>query len=127
MALPTGLNDLAKLTLLASDESYFSPQFPFFDLLQPLPDTPSYNISPQYDIVPGLSFQQDFQRSDNATGFKVIAYKNVQTNEVILAFGGTDGADAQDWASNVEHLGWNQWASDNGSGAEKGVRNHCVN
>ncbi|MFO0707319.1 MAG: hypothetical protein U0412_10760 [Nitrospira sp.] len=114
MALPTGLNDLAKLTLLASDESYFSSQFPFFNLLQPLPDTPTYNVSPQYDIVPALSFQQDFDRTDNTTGFKVIAYKNVQTNEVIIAFGGTDGINAQDWASNVEHLGWNQWASDNG-------------
>ncbi len=113
MALPNGLNDLAKLTLMASDESYFTLQVPFFSLLQPLPDTPAYNVSPQYDIVPGLSFQQDFERTDEATGFKVIAYKNAQTDEVILAFGGTDGVNFQDWASDVEHLGWNQWIDDN--------------
>jgi hypothetical protein len=110
MALPNGLNDLAKLTLLASDESYFSPQFPVLNgsPLQPLPDTPSYNIFPQYDIVPASSFHKDTEGSVSATGFKFIAFRNDETNEVIVAFGGTDGKDSQDWAASVEHLGWNQ-------------------
>lgn len=116
MALPTGLNDLAKLTLLASDESYFSPQFPVSigNLLQPLLDTPSYNVLPQYDIVPARTFVVDRTFIDNTTGFKAIAFRNAETNEVILAFGGTDGVNAQDWASNVEHLGWNQWDGNDG-------------
>lgn len=117
MALPNGLNDLAKLTLLASDESYFSPQFPVLDgsLLQPLLDTPSYNVHPQYDIVPAREFVVDRHFLDNTTGFKAIAFRNVETNEVILAFGGTDGVNFQDWAANVEHLGWNQWAGNDGN------------
>jgi len=111
MSLPSGLNNLAKLTLLASDESYFSSEFPVLEgsLLQPLPDTPSYNLFPQFDIVQARSFHEDKQETIDATGFKFIAFKNVETNEVIVAFGGTDGLNAQDWAANVEHLGWNQW------------------
>ena len=111
MALPNGLNNLAKLTLLASDESYFSSQFPVPDgsSLQPLPDTPSYNIFPQYDIVSASAFHKDTQGTVEATGFKFITFRNDATNEVIVAFGGTDGASPQDWAANVEHLGWNQW------------------
>jgi len=115
MSLPNGLNDLAKLTLLASDESYFSPQFPILNgsPLQPFPDTPSYNIFPQFDIAPARAFLVDRQFTDDTTGFKAIAFRNAETNEVILAFGGTDGANPQDWAANVEHLGWNQWNGDN--------------
>ncbi len=111
MALPNGLNNLAKLTLLASDESYFSLQFPVLGQspLQPLPDTPAYNIFPQYDIVPARAFVVDRTFVDDTTGFKAIAFRNAETNEVIIAFGGTDGLNAQDWASNVEHLGWSQW------------------
>ncbi|ALA57586.1 calcium-binding protein [Nitrospira moscoviensis] len=111
MALPAGLNNLAKLTLLASDESYFSPQFPvdIGSLLKPLLDTPSYNVDPKYDIIPALSFRVDRRELVDSTGFKYIAFRNDVTNEVIIAFGGTDGVNAQDWAANVEHLGWNQW------------------
>jgi hypothetical protein len=39
MALPPGLNDLAKLTLLASDASYFDNQHPAPTLLGSLDDT----------------------------------------------------------------------------------------
>jgi hypothetical protein len=42
MALPTGLNDLAKLTLLASDTSYFDLTHPAPTALGSLPDDTTY-------------------------------------------------------------------------------------
>jgi len=93
------LSNLAKLTLLAGDEAYFSPQFPVSigSLLQPLPDTPSYSVLPKYDIVPARAFVVDRTFVDNTTGFKAIAFRNAEANEVIVAFSGTDGLNAQDW------------------------------
>ncbi len=55
MALPTGLNDLAKLALLASDSSYFTDDHPVFSgsALGALLDT-SYGIAPQYSVASGF-------------------------------------------------------------------------
>lgn len=54
MALPTGLNDLAKLTLLASDSSYFTTSHPILSgsALAALLDT-TYGVAPQYSIPSG--------------------------------------------------------------------------
>ncbi len=49
------------------------------------------------------------------TGFKAIAHEQGAVGdpeEVILAFGGSDGgplANPTDWVSHTQHLGWNQW------------------
>jgi hypothetical protein len=48
------------------------------------------------------------------TGFGFVAYRNQQTNEVIVALRGTDGPNPQDWVANSQYLGWNQWNSDGG-------------
>jgi len=88
MALPAGLNDLAKLTLLASDASYFTNNHPVpsGSALAALLDT-SYGIAPQYSVPSGY-FEVD-QGIDPNTGFGFIAYQNEQTNEVIVATRGT--------------------------------------
>ena len=106
MLVTQQLNELAKLALIASDASYFSSQFPAPDFLSPLRDTPSYDILPSYSIQPGFTKIREF--SNPLDGFKFVMFKNTQTNEVIVAFGGTDGLDTVDWTSNTQ-LGWNQW------------------
>ncbi len=108
MALPIGLNDLAKLTLLASDASYFTSSHPVLSGsgLAALHDT-AYGIAPQYSVPSG--FFEVKQRVDPNTGFGFIAYQNQQTNEVIIALRGTDGPNPQDWVANSQYLGWNQW------------------
>jgi Ca2+-binding RTX toxin-like protein len=120
MALPIGLNDLAKLTLLASDASYFDPTDPNpehrVDLGSPLAylkDT-SYGVTPQYNNVPSGYFAID-QWVDKSTGLGVIVYKKdgatPAETKIIVAFRGTDGPDPQDWVANSQYLGWNQWNS----------------
>jgi Ca2+-binding RTX toxin-like protein len=109
MALPTGLNDIAKLTLLASDASYFKTD-QVGSWLAALSDT-MYGSAPQYS-VPQLYKAID-QWVDSTTGFGIIIYKKdgatpAQT-EIILALRGTDGPNPQDWVANSQYLGWNQW------------------
>jgi hypothetical protein len=112
MALPAGLNDLAKLTLLASDASYFTNSHPVLSesALAALSDT-SYGVGPQYSVPSG--FFEAAQEVDPNTGFGFIAYQNEQTNEVIVAMRGTDGPNPQDWVANSQYLGWNQWNTQN--------------
>ena len=107
MALPAGLNDLAKLTLVASDASYFTNSHPVLSgsALAALPDT-SYGVAPQYSVPSG--FFEVAQGVDPNTGFGFIAYQNELTNEVIVAMRGTDGPNPQDWVANSQYLGWNQ-------------------
>ena len=113
MALPAELNDLAKLTLLASDASYFTLNHPVLSgsALTALLDT-TYGIVPKYSVPSG--FVEITQGSDLDTGFGFIAYKNQQANEVIIAMRGTDGPNSQDWVANSQYLGWNQWNVDGG-------------
>ncbi len=99
-------NELSKLALVASDAAYFTATLSAPQILAPLQDTPTYNILPAYIITQG--FEKRFERNNDAIGFKFVTYKNVTTNEVIVAFGGTDGSDPIDWTSNTA-LGWNQW------------------
>ena len=48
---------------------------------------------------------------DTPSGFKAVAFKNSSTNDVILAFGGTDGTNATDWKANITTYGFSEWAS----------------
>src|SRR5689334_4474763 len=108
MALPTGLNDLAKLALLAADAAYFTSKHsvPSGSTLSALIDT-TYGVAPQYSVAAG--FFEVTQRVDPNTGFGFIAYLNQQMNEVVVAIRGTDGLNPQDWVANSQYLGWNQW------------------
>ncbi len=111
MFVTQSLNELAKLALIASDASYFTSTniVPLGGALAPLRDTPAYDILPQYGIAPGFVKSSIDSASRNDTvGFKFTAYRNASTNEIIVAFGGTDGLDPVDWTSNTQ-LGWNQW------------------
>lgn len=105
MALPMGLNDLAKLALLASDASYFKTDLRG-SALAALLDT-TYGVAPKYSVPSG--YFAVAQGVDPNTGFGFIAYQNEQTNEVIVALRGTDGPNPQDWVANSQYLGWNQW------------------
>jgi hypothetical protein len=113
MALPPGLNDLAKLALLASDASYFTNDHPVLSgsALAALLDT-TYGVAPQYSVPSG--FVEVEQDRDPNTGFGYIAYRNAQSNEIIIAMRGTDGPNPQDWVANSQYLGWNQWNVDGG-------------
>ncbi|ALA57583.1 hypothetical protein [Nitrospira moscoviensis] len=109
MSVTQPLNELVKLTLIASDASYFTSALTAPSILAPLRDTPSYDILPPYSIGPGFEkVSDDAQSSIDSVGFKFVAYRDAGTNEVIVAFGGTDGPDSVDWTGNTA-LGWNQW------------------
>jgi Ca2+-binding RTX toxin-like protein len=117
MALPIGLNDLAKLTLLASDASYFASDHPVLSgsALAALLDT-SYGVGPHYTVPSG--FYEVAQGVDPDTGFGFIAYRKdgatPAETEIIVALRGTDGPNPQDWVANSQYLGWNQWNADGG-------------
>ena len=116
MALPMGLNDLAKLTLLASDASYFTSDHPVLSgsALAALLDT-TYGVAPKYSVPSG--FVEVAQRVDPNTGFGFIAYRKdgatPADTEIIVALRGTDGPNPQDWVANSQYLGWNQWNTTN--------------
>lgn len=113
MALPPGLNDLAKLALLASDTSYFDNQHPAPTLLSSLDDTSYGQRTALYSVPAGFIKAIEFNDT-TTTGFGFIAYRNAQTNDVIVALRGTDGPNPTDWVANSQHLGWNQWDVDGG-------------
>jgi hypothetical protein len=103
------LNELAKLALIASDDSYFTGALNAPSVLAPLRDTPTYDIVPLYTIMSGFNkVSNDNNSRIDSIGFKFVAYRNETTNEVIVAFGGTDGPDPVDWTGNTA-LGWDQW------------------
>lgn len=109
MFVTQSLNELAKLALIASDDSYFTGALNAPSALAPLRDTPNYDILPLYTIMPGFNkVSNDNNSRIDSIGFKFVAYRNEATNEVIVAFGGSDGPDPVDWTSNTA-LGWNQW------------------
>lgn len=115
MSLPLGLNDLAKLMLIASDASYFNNAKGFFapTELGALKDT-SYGVEPQYSIPSGFVKELEFH-STPTTGFGFVAYVKrgaaPAETEVIIALRGTDGLNPTDWVSNSQYWGWNQWNS----------------
>ena len=109
-------SDLAKLTLIADDQSYLDAdngtRVQIGDPLAPLNDTPQYGDPPPPYPYEGSGFfvREIVDDKDTAkTGFKAIIYQNSTTKEIIVAFAGTDGPNPVDWWSNASHLGWNQW------------------
>jgi hypothetical protein len=112
MALPNNLNDLAKLTLLASDASYFDAAHPAPINLGPLPTTGSGQQTALYSVPAGFIKALEFNDT-TTTGFGFVAYVKMGATqadtEVIIAFRGTDGPNPTDWVANSQSLGWNQW------------------
>jgi len=81
MALPPGLNDLAKLTLLASDTSYFNGAHPAPAALGSLPDDTTYGQrTALYSVPAGFTKAIEFNDT-TTTGVGFIIYRNDQTNE----------------------------------------------
>ncbi len=118
MTPQTSIN-LAKQLLLACDQSYFDGSHAPATVLGPLPDMtstdPDYINLNIYTDIPQFSWQGDyefeFSIEDVATGAKLVIYQNKHNDEVIVAFGGTDGTDLKDWVANSQSVGWNQWAA----------------
>ncbi len=112
MALPTGLNDLAKLSLLASDTSYFDLAHPAPIALGSLDDTSYGQRTALYSVPVGFTKAIEFNDT-TTTGFGFIAYIKTGVTpaetEVIIALRGTDGPNSTDWVANSQSLGWNQW------------------
>ena len=112
MSLPTGLNDLAKLALLASDTSYFDGAHPAPTALGSLDDTTYGQRTALYSVPAGFIKAIEFNDT-NTTGFGFIAYIKTGATpaetEVIIALRGTDGPNPTDWVASSQSLGWNQW------------------
>lgn len=113
------IGELSQLALIASDASY-QGRFASGQLV-PFDDTPQYASGPgglQPQPPFGLAFgiatgryvvHRTFNDPGDRTGFKAVAYRDFATNDVIIAFAGTDGSDLKDWWGNGFHYGWNQW------------------
>lgn len=119
--MTTATPAISKLLLLACDQSYFDAQHPVSGHLQSLSDNTSndpayanpdiYRSTPQFEadgICSSYTFYRTIERP--GSGAKLVIYKNAN-NDVIVAFGGTDGADAKDWVANSQSVGWSQWAA----------------
>lgn len=114
MTISSQLNELSKLTLVACDASYGGEKL---NITQPLgeyldgPDNGMHRLP--YAIPSG--FIVDRAVEDPRTGFKFVAFRkrHFDSDEVIIAIGGTDGPNFQDWAANLK-LGWDQWNRDGG-------------
>jgi Ca2+-binding RTX toxin-like protein len=100
-------NELARLMLIACDQSYAGDALHRLDELAPYPDTPAYEHSAPYATV-GSGFKVERTIEFRQTGFKAIVFKDEVNNEFIVAMAGTDGLDAVDWSINLG-LGWPQW------------------
>lgn len=75
MFVPQTLNELAKLALIASDDSYFTAALAAPSTLVPLRDTPAYDILPMYTTMPGfnkISIDSD-SRIDSIGGKKKVS------------------------------------------------------
>lgn len=68
-----------------------------------------YRNTPPFAIPPGFKVEDTIVRDQ--LGAKAVIYRNATTNEIIVAFGGTDGPNAQDHASNSQTYGFSQWAA----------------
>jgi hypothetical protein len=109
MPVSPALNELSKLTLFASDMAYGGTSIPDGTPLGQYHDTPAYDVPAPYSISSGFVVGKTIQ--DSSTGAKAVIFKNDATQELIVAFAGTDGLDSQDWVANTQHFGWNQWES----------------
>lgn len=129
--------ELAKLALVASDQSYFDNTSENEKLhltngtdLAPLADEPRnkngdvkdeeyrsnnnpkltnellYKNEPPFTVPAGFKVEDTVVRDNGA---KAVIYRNATTNEIMVAFGGTDGVNALDYASNSQNYGFKQW------------------
>ena len=88
MPVTQPLNELAKLALIASDDSYFTAALAAPSTLAPLRDTPTYDIPPLFAFSQGFNKVSDDNNSRiDSIGFKFVAYRNETTNEVIVSIG----------------------------------------
>lgn len=96
-------NDLARVALLASDAAYAGTSRPIGTPLAPalLEDPPRNSPEGSQDF----GFRLDGAIEDESSGFKAQLYKSESTNDLIVAFAGTDGLNPVDWWSNTAHLG----------------------
>jgi len=100
-------SELTKLLLVACDMSYAAddPALGFVGSpLQAYQDTENYNIPVPFSIPSGFVVDKLFV--DAPSGFKAIAFRG--QSDLIIAFGGTDGNNLQDWKENLK-FGWSQW------------------
>lgn len=97
-------NRISQLLFTAADQNYGPIQIG--DALAPINNMGGTAMQP-YQTPSGFVVQKVI--TDNNTGFKLSIYKNSSTNEVLVVPNGSDGWNAQDWASNTLYLGRNQW------------------
>lgn len=129
MSISGLLNVLAERALIACDASYFTntnidyprppgdtdpthlyKDDPLAFLLDSSPILNSYRPAYSYvSLTQGYVVDQEFINEE--TGFKAVAFKNSSTNDVIFAFGGTDGTNGTDWKANIQSYGFSQWES----------------
>src|SRR5688500_17111860 len=112
MTITASVSELSKVALMACDASYVGKKdvtgFAYKDPLVPYHDTPKYIVFPKYAV--SSDWKLDFTHEHPLTGFKFIAYRNIASNEVMVAFAGVNGqTDPQTWSGAVE-LGWQQWS-----------------
>ncbi|MBK7764857.1 MAG: hypothetical protein IPI44_01390 [Sulfuritalea sp.] len=105
--------------LVACDQSYFIyGTLADGTALQHLPDGPAspsgdyanptvYRTAPQFHVPTGYTVAATIERPE--IGAKAVIYRNNLTNDTLVAFGGTDGLNAQDYVSNTQTFGWSQW------------------
>lgn len=109
--------ELTKLLLVACDQAYFKGDMSANTPLAPLPDKtstdPSYNDPAIYNDYPLYGWESGYvvhtTISDSEKGGKLVIYRHQTTQDIIVAFGGTDGADPLDWVANTQNVGWDQW------------------
>lgn len=128
MSIDSTLNTLAERALIACDAAYFTnlattntrpvgdtdPTHLYIgDALTPLIDTTPSNTPQFLTSNPTLTAGYTVVREGNdlPSGAKFIAYKNTNTNDVILAFGGTDGLNSTDWKANLFSYGFSEWTA----------------
>lgn len=62
-----------------------------------------YRNTPPFEVPPGFKVEDTIVR--DKFGAKAVIYRNAATNEIVVAFGGTDGRNAQDHAPNSQMIG----------------------
>ena len=102
-------SDLARLTLVASDMSYGGTRVPIGEPLRTYSED-GLSIPNPYDAeLVESNYRVINQFEHDRTGYKAVLFRNLVTNDLIVAFAGTDGLDSIDWWGNSTHYGWNQW------------------
>src|SRR5262245_10634435 len=129
MSISGLLNILAERTLIACDAAYFTntnvtdprpvgdtdPSHLYKDdPLAPLLDASAIlnSYRPVYSYVSlTQGYLVDREFIDIPSGFKAVAFRNSTSNDIILAFGGTDGTNATDWKASIGSYGYTEWTA----------------